>query len=235
MTRTGRVSALFAGGASFCPVQVEEERCDRMTDATVYVVDDDPALRESLGYLLQSEGLSVRCFGSARQFLADHDRDARGCLVVDVRMPEMSGLQLQEYLTAEGSTLPIIVITGHGDVPMAVKALKNGALDFIEKPFADQQLLDRVHEALDVDRRRHSERAKRADLLRRIERLTKREREVLSGVTDGKANKVIAEELGLSPKTVEVHRARLMQKLEVASLAELMRLAILRERLGIPS
>ena len=204
-----------------------------MTNATVYVVDDDPALRESLGYLLQSEGLTVRTFEGARQFLSEHDRDARGCLVVDVRMPEMSGLQLQEYLAAEGSTLPIIVITGHGDVPMAVKALKNGALDFIEKPFADQQLLDRVHEALDVDRRLHGERAKRDDILRRLNRLTKRELEVMAGVAAGKANKVIAEELGLSPKTVEVHRARLMQKLEVDSLAQLMRFAILRERYGV--
>ena len=206
-----------------------------MTDATVYVVDDDPALRESLGYLLQSEGLVVRAFEGARQFLADYDRQARGCLVVDVRMPDMSGLQLQEYLAAEGSTLPIIVITGHGDVPMAVKALKNGALDFIEKPFADQQLLDRVHEALDVERRQYGERAKREDRLRRLSRLTKREREVMSGVASGKANKVIAEELGLSPKTVEVHRARLMQKLEVDSLAQLMRFAILHERYGAQS
>jgi len=204
-----------------------------MLDATVYVVDDDPALRESLGYLLQSEGLTVRAFESARLFLAAYDREARGCLVVDVRMPEMSGLQLQEHLATEGSTLPVIVITGHGDVPMAVKALKNGALDFIEKPFADQQLLDRVHEALDVDRRLHGERAKRDDILRRLQRLTKREREVMTGVAEGKANKVIAEELGLSPKTVEVHRARLMQKLEVDSLAQLMRFAILRERYGI--
>lgn len=204
-----------------------------MLDATVYVVDDDPALRESLGYLLQSEGLTVRAFENARLFLAAYDREARGCLVVDVRMPEMSGLQLQEHLATEGSTLPVIVITGHGDVPMAVKALKNGALDFIEKPFADQQLLDRVHEALDVDRRLHGERAKRDDILRRLQRLTKREREVMTGVAEGKANKVIAEELGLSPKTVEVHRARLMQKLEVDSLAQLMRFAILRERYGI--
>lgn len=212
---------------------VKEPRADVMIDATVYVVDDDPALRESLGYLLQSEGLIVRAFGGARQFLAEYDRHARGCLVVDVRMPEMSGLQLQEHLAAEGSTLPVIVITGHGDVPMAVKALKNGALDFIEKPFADQQLLDRVHEALDVDRRLFGERAKREDILRRLGRLTKREREVMTGVAEGKANKVIAEELGLSPKTVEVHRARLMQKLEVDSLAQLMRFAILRERYGV--
>jgi RNA polymerase sigma factor (sigma-70 family) len=218
---------------SFDRAVVKEHRADVMIDATVYVVDDDPALRESLGYLLQSEGLIVRAFEGARQFLAEYDRDARGCLVVDVRMPEMSGLQLQEYLAAEGSTLPVIVITGHGDVPMAVKALKNGALDFIEKPFADQQLLDRVHEALDVDRRRFGERAKRDDILRRLERLTKREREVMTGVAEGKANKVIAEELGLSPKTVEVHRARLMQKLEVDSLAQLMRFAILRERYGV--
>jgi len=220
-------------GTSFGWGAVPEVRARSMTDATVYVVDDDPALRESLGYLLQSEGLMVRAFESARQFLAEYDRASRGCLVVDVRMPEMSGLQLQEYLAAEGSALPIIVISGHGDVPMAVKALKNGALDFIEKPFADQQLLDRVHEALDVERRLYGERAKHDEIERRLSRLTKREREVMNGVAGGKANKVIAEELGLSPKTVEVHRARLMQKLEVDSLAQLMRLAILHERYGV--
>jgi two-component system response regulator FixJ len=212
---------------------VPEHRVRSMTDATVYVVDDDPALRESLGYLLQSEGLTVHAFGGPREFLANYDRASRGCLVVDVRMPEMSRLQLQEYLAAEGSTLPIIVISGHGDVSMAVKALKNGALDFIEKPFADQQLLDRVREALDVERRLYSRRAKHQDIERRLSRLTKREREVMAGVAGGKANKVIAEELGLSPKTVEVHRARLMQKLEVRSLAQLMRLAILHERYGM--
>jgi two-component system response regulator FixJ len=201
-------------------------------DAAVYVVDDDPALRESLGYLLRSEGLTVRSFEGARQFLAEYDRDARGCIVVDVRMPEMNGLQLQEHLAAEGCTLPIIVITGHGDVPMAVKALQNGALDFIEKPFADQQLVDRVYEALDVERRRYRERAEREDILRRLGRLTKREREVMAGVAAGKANKMIAEELGVSPKTVEVHRAHVMQKLEVDSLAQLLRLTVLHERYG---
>jgi FixJ family two-component response regulator len=205
-----------------------------MSSATVYVVDDDPALRESLTYLLQSEGLPVMSFDSARRFLDAHDRTARGCLVVDVRMPEMSGLQLQDHLKAEGSTLPVIVITGHGDVPMAVKALKNGALDFLEKPFTDQALLDRIYEALDVDRRMHGEWVLRESIRRRLGRLTQREREVMQRVVDGKPNKIIADELGLRPKTVEVHRARLMLKLEVDSLAQLVRLAILRERYGLP-
>ena len=202
----------------------------RVTDATVYVVDDDPALRESLSYLLRSEGLRVRTFDSARAFLGEHEDNTRGCLVVDVRMPEMSGLQLLEHLTEVGSELPVIVITGHGDVPMAVRALKCGALDFIEKPFGDQALLDRVHEALDEDRRRHGEQIQRDEIVRRMARLTQREREVMDRVAEGKPNKIIAEELGLSPKTVEVHRARLMHKLEVDSLAQLMRIAILRER-----
>ena len=202
----------------------------RVTDATVYVVDDDPALRESLSYLLKSEGLRVRTFDSARAFLTEHERNTRGCLVVDVRMPEMSGLQLLEHLIEAGSELPVIVITGHGDVPMAVRALKCGALDFIEKPFGDQALLDRVHEALDEDRRRHGEQIQRDEIVRRMGRLTQREREVMDRVAEGKPNKVIAEELRLSPKTVEVHRARLMHKLEVDSLAQLMRIAILRER-----
>jgi len=202
----------------------------RVTDTTVYVVDDDPALRESLSYLLRSEGLRVKTFESAKAFLSEHERNTRGCLVVDVRMPEMSGLQLLEHLVEAGSALPVIVITGHGDVPMAVRALKFGALDFIEKPFGDQALLDRVHEALDEDRRRHGEQIQRDEIVRRMSRLTQREREVMDRVADGKPNKVIAEELGLSPKTVEVHRARLMHKLEVDSLAQLMRIAILRER-----
>ena len=201
-----------------------------VVDATVYVVDDDPALRESLSYLLRSEGLRVRTFDSARSFLSEHERNTRGCLVVDVRMPEMSGLQLLEHLIAEGSELPVIVISGHGDVPMAVRALKCGALDFIEKPFGDQALLDRVHEALDEDRRRHAEQLQRDDIVRRMKRLTQRECEVMDRVAEGKPNKIIAEDLGLSPKTVEVHRARLMHKLEVDSLAQLLRIAILRER-----
>ncbi len=201
-----------------------------VTDATVYVVDDDPALRESLSYLLRSEGLRVRTFESARSFLSEHANDTRGCLVVDVRMPEMSGLQLLEHLGEKGSDLPVIVITGHGDVPMAVRALKCGALDFIEKPFGDQALLDRVNEALDEDRRRHGEHLLRTEIMRKMARLTQREREVMERVAQGKPNKVIAEDLGLSPKTVEVHRARLMHKLEVDSLAQLMRNAILYER-----
>lgn len=218
------MSAMPSFGGAHAPLSV------RVTDATVYVVDDDPALRESLSYLLKSEGLRVRTFESARAFLFEHERNTRGCLVVDVRMPEMSGLQLLEQLTGEGSELPVIVITGHGDVPMAVRALKFGALDFIEKPFGDQALLDRVHEALDEDRRRHGEQIQRDEIVRRMSRLTQRECEVMDRVADGKPNKVIAEELGLSPKTVEVHRARLMHKLEVDSLAQLMRIAILRER-----
>ena len=204
-----------------------------MSIETVYVVDDDPALRESLGFLLQSEGLVALTFDCARNVLDSYDRSARGCLIVDVRMPGMSGLQLQEQLAKEGSQLPVIIITGHGDVPMAVKALKNGALDFIEKPFTDQALLDRVHEALDVDRRLHQEVVQRDTVLRRVERLTKRELEVMDHVVQGKPNKVIADELGLRPKTVEVHRARLMQKLEVDSLAQLVRLAMFRERFGL--
>lgn len=201
-----------------------------MIDTTVYVVDDDPALRESLSYLLRSSGLAVTTFESARGFLDGYKKGGRGCLVVDVRMPDMNGLQLQEYLAAEGSSIPVIIITGHGDVQMAVKALKNGALDFIEKPFTGQALLDRVQEALHVDASRTIERSKIEDVRRRFLRLTKREREVMEKVANGKANKVIAAELGLKPKTVEVHRARLMQKLEVDSVAQLVRLAVLRER-----
>lgn len=197
-----------------------------MSDATVFVVDDDPAMRESMSFLMGSVGIRVKTFEDAHAFLDQYDNAERGCLVLDVRMPGMSGLELQERLSTDGVSLPVVMVTGYGDVPMAVRALKSGALDFIEKPFTDQELLDRVNEALNVDRRLHRETEKRENYDTRVGRLTERELQVMRLVVDGRSNKMIAHELGLSPKTVEVHRARVMDKMEVGSLAQLLRLVI---------
>jgi two-component system response regulator FixJ len=196
------------------------------TDPTVFVVDDDPAMRDSLRWLLESVGLAVVTHATAGEFLTARDPDAPGCLVLDVRMPGMSGLDLQAELVRRGDEIPTIVITGHAEVPMAVRAVKAGALDFIEKPFSDQLLLDRVRQAIDVDRRQREQRARRNEARRRVALLTAREREVMDLVVAGRANKEIAATLGLSPKTVEVHRARVMEKMDVDSLAELIRVAL---------
>jgi two-component system response regulator TtrR len=196
------------------------------TEATVFVVDDDAAMRESLRFLVESVGLDVETFERAEDFLARYDPELPGCLILDVRMPEVSGLELQERLAEYGSGLPIIMVTGYGDVPMAVRAMRNGAVDFIEKPFSDQHLIDRVQEAIARDRLRRTERKGRESVARRVSTLSAREREVLDLVVTGKANKVIAHELGLSPKTIEVHRARLMKKLNVSSVAELVQLSL---------
>jgi FixJ family two-component response regulator len=193
----------------------------------VFVVDDDRAMRESLRWLLESVGLTVRTYANAADFLREYEPTQAGCLVLDVRMPGMSGLDLQAELGRRGAGLPTIVVTGHAEVPMAVRAVKAGAVDFIEKPFSDQLLLDRVRQALEIDRLEREVRRRREEARRRLESLTAREREVLTLVAAGKANKEIAAELGLSPKTVEVHRAHVMSKMSVDSLAELIRVAIL--------
>jgi two-component system response regulator FixJ len=201
-------------------------------EETVFVVDDDRAMRDSLRWLLESIGLSVRTYPTAADFLREYDASQPGCLVLDVRMPGMSGLDLQAELMRRGGGLPTIVITGHAEVPMAVRAVKAGAVDFIEKPFSDQLLLDRVRQALEIDRQDREVRRRREDAQRRLEGLTAREREVLGLVVAGKANKEIAADLGLSPKTVEVHRAHVMTKMDVDSLAELIRVAILAGAMG---
>jgi len=196
-------------------------------EPTVFVVDDDRAMRESLSWLLDSVGLRVRSYATAADFLAEHDPAQPGCLVLDVRMPGMSGLDLQAELTRRGVELPTIVITGHAEVSMAVRAVKAGAIDFIEKPFSDQLLLDRVRQALEIDLEAREVRRRREDARRRLATLTAREREVLNLVVAGKANKEIASALGVSPKTVEVHRAHVMSKMCVDSLAELIRVTLL--------
>jgi FixJ family two-component response regulator len=193
---------------------------------TVFIVDDDAAVRDSLGLLLRSMGLPVETFESGRAFL-DAGRDSRqGCLVLDIRMPGMSGLELQQELVARHSLLPIIFITGHGDVPMAVEAMQAGAVDFIQKPFRDQDLLDRINQALEKDALGRRMLAERAQIHRRRETLTPREREVLAMIVAGKANKVIAGDLNLSQRTVEIHRARVMEKMGAHSLAHLVRMAM---------
>lgn len=190
-------------------------------DAIVYVVDDDPAVLESLEMLLQSVGLSVKTCNSARAFLDIHDADCGGCLVLDVRMPEVSGLELQKQLKELGLRIPVIFITGHGDVPVAVSAMKEGAVDFIQKPFSQQMLLEKIREALESDQSIRDEHEAQREVESRIKSLTPRERQVMDLVTAGRSNKQIAEDLGISQKTVEAHRARVMSKMAVDSLAEL--------------
>jgi len=197
------------------------------TDATVFVVDDDQAMRTSLQWLIESTGLAVQTFESADVFLAEYVSGRAGCLLLDVRMPGMSGLELQSYLTRQGYRLPVILITGHGDVAMAVKAMKAGALDFIEKPFHDEDLLRSIHQALDFDHKNRASHLVRADIAMRLAELTPREHEVMTMVTDGLSNREIAAALGVSAKTVEAHRARVMEKMQAESLAELVRMALL--------
>jgi two-component system response regulator FixJ len=192
----------------------------------VFVVDDDPAMRDSLRWLIESTGLQVETFADAQTFLARIRPDVPGCLVLDIRMPDMSGLDLQAELGRRSVGLPTIMVTGHAEVPMAVRAVKAGAIDFIEKPFSDQLLLDRVRQGIEMDRQEREGRARRAEVLRRMSLLTQREREVLHLVVAGRANKEIAAALELSPKTVEVHRAHVMEKMQASSVAELVRFTL---------
>lgn len=193
---------------------------------TVFVVDDDDAVRDSLAMLLRSVGLPVETFDSGIAFMERFRPDMAGCLVLDIRMPKMSGLEVQQKLHELGAALPVIFITGHGDIPMAVQAIKEGAADFIQKPFRDQDLLDRIHVALEQDVRQRSADTQRATIASRYESLTEREREVMLMVVAGKANKVIALDLDLSQRTVEIHRARVMEKMQARSLADLVKMAI---------
>lgn len=194
--------------------------------STVFVVDDDDAVRTSLRLLLKSVGLPVETFGSAQEFLDSFDADRAGCLVLDIRMPGMSGLELQLKLNEMHAIAPIVFITGHGDVPMAVEAMQHGAVDFIQKPFRDQDLIDRINQALEKDRENRDGLRERDAIRNRIGQLTPREREVLDLVTKGKANKVIAGDLDVSQRTVEIHRARVMEKMGASSLAHLVRMVI---------
>jgi len=194
------------------------------TEPTVFIVDDDQEVREAIQLLMESVGLTARSFDSAQAYLEQFDPTRPGCLVLDVRMKGMSGLDLQQRLTQAPIHPPVIVITGHGDVPMAVRAVKAGAVDFIEKPFNDQTLLDAVHRAFDQDARNRGQASRLADIQERLTRLTPREREILDQVIAGKRNKVIAIDLGISQSTVEAHRAKVMEKMEARTLSDLMRM-----------
>jgi FixJ family two-component response regulator len=195
-----------------------------LAEPTVFVVDDDASVRDSLQLLMRSVDLRAETFASAAEFLEAYDPARSGCLVLDVRMPGMSGLVLQDRLEAIGATLPIIFLTAHGDVPMAVQAVRHGAIDFIQKPFRDQDLLDRIQRAIEQDIDRRQERAYKEEVDHRIASLTARERQVMEMVAVGKANKVIAADLGLSQRTVEIHRAHAMQKMQAESVPHLVRM-----------
>ena len=194
--------------------------------ATVHVVDDDDAVRSSLRLLLKSVGLPTVAHASAHEFLAAWDGDQPGCLVLDVRMPGMSGIELQAELNQRGAIIPVIFISGHGDIPMAVEAIQHGAFDFLQKPFRDQDLIDRVQRALASDADHRQLLQQRETLRQRYDSLTPREQEVLQLVTQGKANKVMAGDLGVSQRTVEIHRARVMEKMGAQSLAQLVRMVL---------
>lgn len=191
----------------------------------VFVVDDDAAARTSVENLLHSVGLRVEPFDSPVKFLERGLPDAPCCLVLDVRLPRMSGMELQRHLAARGMSIPIIFITGHGDIPMSVEAMKAGAMEFLTKPFRGQVLLDAIHKAIERDRSRRQENRRLAELRERLDSLTPREREVMRGVIAGKLNKEIAAELGASERTIKIHRANLMRKMGAASLADLVRMA----------
>jgi FixJ family two-component response regulator len=192
----------------------------------VFVVDDDESVRNSLRFLLKTVGLQSMLLPSAQEFLHVYNPEQPGCLVLDVRMPAMSGLELQQQLNLRGAILPVIFITGHGDIPMAVEAMQHGAFDFLPKPFRDQDLLDRVQRALEKDRANRSNLKERTQVRERLESLTPRELEVLALMTKGKPNKVMAADLGLSQRTVEIHRAHVMEKTGASSVAQLVRMVM---------
>jgi len=202
------------------------------TEALVCVVEDDAPLRESLINLLRSVGLQVAAFASAQEFLRRPHPEVPSCLVLDVRLPGLSGLELQQRLAEADLAMPIIFITGYGDIPMSVQAMKAGAVEFLTKPFRDQALLDAIHQALAHDRTAREQRAQREDLRRRYRALTPRERDVMARVVTGRLNKQVAGELGTSEAAVKVHRQHVMAKMGARSLAELVRMA---DRLGIPT
>jgi FixJ family two-component response regulator len=204
----------------------------KQPDSVVFVVDDDLSVREAIESLIRSVGLRVETFETAQEFLRSTRPDAPGCVVLDVRLPGLSGLDLQRELAAHGINLPVIFITGHGDIPMSVRAMKAGALEFLTKPFRDQDLLDAIQQALERDLSARQQRTETAELRERFDSLTSREREVIGLVVSGLLNKQIAGELGTSEVTIKIHRSQVMKKMGAGSLAELVRMT---EKLGIPA
>lgn len=192
---------------------------------TVFVIDDEASVRDALALFLDSEGLSVKTYDTAQSFLDEYRSNFHGCMIVDIRMPDMSGLELQETLNGKGVHLPVIFLTGHGDVPMSAKAFKAGAMDFIEKPFNDEDLLASIRDAIAKDRALRQLRLQGALIVKRFSRLTPREKQVMQGVVAGKPNKVIAKELGVSPRTIDIHRSRVMQKMGARTLPDLVTMA----------
>lgn len=199
----------------------------KQPNSIVWIVDDDPAVREYLQWLIESVGLGVSLHDSATDFLQRYQDAAPGCLLVDVRMPGPSGFDLQDALAERQIRLPLIMMTAYAEVPMAVRALRNGAFDFVQKPFDGQVLLDRVRQAVEADRRDRSGRAEAIEARARLARLTPRQRAVLDGLLEGKPIKAIAADLGLSPKTVDVHRVRLLERMQATSLSQLFQLVFL--------
>lgn len=196
------------------------------SNQTVFVVDDDLAMRNSLKWLIETIGIKVETFASADEFIRSYYPGRSGCLLLDIRMPGMNGLELQEHFNQQNIKIPVIIITGHGDVPMSVRAMKAGAVDFIEKPFNDELLLDSIRNALTIDNEQRTQQAEKSEIAARLDQLTPREHEVMEMVTDGCANKEIASSLGVSAKTVEAHRARVMEKMQATSLAALVKMVI---------
>lgn len=202
----------------------QNKSTDTVRKHTIYIVDDDDGMRRAMSVLMSTVGYQPVAFAKPGEFLARYNPNQPGCLILDVRMPEMSGLEVQQQLNRSGAMLPVILITGHGDIPMAVQAMKDGAFDFLQKPFRDQDLLDRINGALKQDAQNRATIERHADLKRRAESLTPREREVMALVVDGRANKVIAIDLGLSERTVEIHRANVMDKMGARSVAHLVKM-----------
>lgn len=195
-------------------------------DVSVFLVDDDADVREAIAFLLEAEGIRVAAFGDPFAMLEALDADARGCLLLDVRMPGMDGLELHRQLKKRGVAMPAVFISGHGDIPMAVRAVNAGALDFIEKPFDDEVLLDRIGQAFELDSRRSADETETAAIRHRLDTLTARERDVLQGIVDGKLNKQIADRLDISVRTVELHRGRVLEKLQATNAADLVRMVL---------